>query len=314
MKIIYFGTNHFSRLILEKLVAESIHEIMAVVTQPSDEKALKKNPYNHEVELFINSLVNTDIQIIKPVKASDLEFLDKLRSMEPDLIIVASYGQILKKSLLDIPKYGCINVHPSLLPKYRGASPVQWTILNGKTNTGITFIKMTPGMDDGPILFQTDTVLEKDWTALEALDYLGKKSANDLVSLLNNCKDESDMRSLFEKSIDQNHDQATFCPLIKKEMSEVKPQEMTAQHIINMYKAFQPWPGIYLIENNKRYKISEINFETLRITPDKEVGIFAILEKKLYIKTTDGYVETNKIQPEGKNIITGEEFIRGYIK
>src|SRR3989338_5421618 len=161
-KLIFFGTNHFSRLILEKLVNECSHEITAIVTQPADEKELKKNIYNHEV-LSYSSTLGISTKILTPDKASDHEFLEKIKELEPDLIIVASYGQILKPALLDIPKYGCVNIHPSLLPHLRGASPVQSIILNGETETGITFIKMTPGMDDGPVLFQKRYSIESNW-------------------------------------------------------------------------------------------------------------------------------------------------------
>ena len=313
-KLIFFGTNHFSRLILEKLVNECSHEITAIVTQPADEKELKKNIYNHEV-LSYSSTLGISTKILTPDKASDHEFLEKIKELEPDLIIVASYGQILKPALLDIPKYGCVNIHPSLLPHLRGASPVQSIILNGETETGITFIKMTPGMDDGPVLFQKRYSIESNWTSVEALDYLGKASAQELVSVLNRLNSTNDLQAWIASGKEQDDAKATFCPLIKKEMGEVKPEIMTIAMIINMYKAFQPWPGIYVMFNNKRIKLVNISIQSVSsVATGSHIFVNMPDNKTLLLKATYGFIEIKNIQTEGKNVITGEEFIRGYLK
>ncbi len=321
MKIVFFGTNYVSNAVFKKLKQESIHEIVAVVTQEVNEKDLKKSRINHE--LFADILEKNTFpkdKVFTPKKASDPEFIKTLKSLEPDLFVVISYGQILKKELLDVPKYGIINIHYSKLPHLRGASPVQWAILNGEKETGISFIKMTQGLDDGPILFSKDYKIDPNWNSKDALSFLAEESAVEFNNFLNNIKTGEDLLKVYENSPSQDHDKATFCYIIKKEMGEIDFRNDDDIVIMRKNKAFFTWPGTYFKYQGSLPKIKQgsivklVDLEGVSvISSNTGPGEFFSQNGELYIQTTKNPLLIKRIQLEGKNIITGQDFVRGYM-
>ena len=257
-----------------------------------------------------------NISLLQPQKIK--EIYSKIKELKPDIIITAAYGQVIPKNILNIPKFGCINIHGSLLPKYRGASPIQYAILNGDDETGITIIEMNEKMDEGAIISQKDIKIENTDTASSLHDKLSNLSANLLLETL---------PKIFEKKIEyitQDHNKATYTKILKKENGKIDWKK-NANEIENMIRAFYPWPGTYSEFSptspvkgilNLEFRIKRLKIIKAKILETKnnlEPGI--ILEtkdKNLAVKCNKNALILEKVQPEGKNIMSGQEFLRGY--
>src|ERR1700690_3047428 len=179
MRIVFMGTAELSCASLETLARDQRFSIVAVVTQPDRPKGRELKPQPSPVKLLAEQL---RLPVLQPARARDEKFINELRGLAPDLIVVAAYGQILPPAILDLPRHGCLNVHTSLLPKYRGAAPIQWAIANGETETGVTIMKMDAGLDTGPILAQQRTPIESADDAATLHDRLGRLGAELLLA------------------------------------------------------------------------------------------------------------------------------------
>jgi methionyl-tRNA formyltransferase len=233
MKIIFLGTAELSCASLEKLAG--IFSIIAVVTQPDKPKGREMKLQFSPVKILAEKL---KLPVLQPAKARDEKFISELRQLKPDLIAVVAYGQILPQSILDLPKFGCLNVHTSLLPKYRGASPIQSAILNGETETGVTIMKMDAGLDTGEIISQARTPIlpEDDLQTLH--DRLAQLGAELLLETI----PDYVAGKILPKP--QPAEGASYAAKIKKEDGKINWNE-PAEKILNRLRAFTPWPGVF---------------------------------------------------------------------
>jgi len=301
-RIIFFGTPEFSAIILKKLINSPFCPI-AVVTAPDklkDRKQILTPSLTKKLSLKKN------IPVFQPASfKNNPQIIKELNNLKPDLFIVAAYGLILPLEALNIPKEGCINVHPSLLPKYRGASPIQQTILNGDKKTGTTLMLMDEKMDHGPIIGQEE--LKEEIVSInypELSEKLANLSANLLIEVLPKFLTKE------IKLINQNHQKAIFVKLISKENGKIdwtKP----AHKIERMIRAYCPWPGTYTILTTKKLKI--IRVEVLKIDHQKQPGTIFLTDNKIpAVACGKNALILKEIQLAGKNIITGKEFANGY--
>jgi len=300
MKIIFFGTPKFSADILSYLFFNKV-DIVAVIPQP-DHIRNKKIEYPEVKKIAKNYL--EDLDIYQPEKASDKSFIDELKKYNADLFVVAAYGQILKQELLDIPKLDCINVHASLLPKYRGASPIRSAILNGDKKTGITIMKMVLKMDSGPIIEQKEIEITQGMnfsTLEEELCSISKPLLLDII------KRYERNEIIFHP---QDETKVSYAPKVTKELREIN-FENTSSSILNKVLAFANEPGAFCkisINNEiKELKIFKIKLSDIKLKP-KELNI---INKSILVGTSDGCIELIEVQLEGKNKMAASNFIHG---
>ena len=295
LKIVYFGTPDWAVPPLEGLVSKGF-QVPMVITQPDRFIGRKKVSTPCAVKNFA---LQKNLSVFSPNKIKDVDVINQIKRQDPDIIIVCAYGQILPQDLLDPPRFGSFNIHFSLLPKFRGASPVQASILAGDSTTGISIQKMVMKLDAGPILSESKPIkiLESDTSRT-----LGEKlSAHSKILLL----DSIDKILSNKRLIQQDETKATFCGLIKKEMGRINWSEDTPELINRKLRAYDPWPGIYSYDiNGKRISFLEIEI-------NREQTKQGVIQKDFSIGCRDGSVKLKIIKPEGKNIMSGEEFLRG---
>jgi methionyl-tRNA formyltransferase len=235
IRTVFMGTPELARTCLEALLKSEVTEVVAVVTQPDRPKGrdLKLQPSPVKTLALENK-----VQVLQPERARNEDFVQQLREAQPELIAVAAFGQILPQSILDLPRFGCLNVHTSLLPKYRGAAPIQWSILNGDTETGVTIMKMDAGMDTGPILAQEETAITPDDTSETLHDRLAMMGAGLLVRTI------PDYVGGTIQSRAQPSEGATYASKIKKSDGQIDWNQ-PARVIWNRVRGLAPWPGAF---------------------------------------------------------------------
>jgi len=299
MRLIFLGTPEFAVPILAALI-NSDHEVVGVVTQPDRPKGrdLKKTP--SAIKVFAQE---KGLALYQPEKVSAPEFLNSMRQLKPDLAIVASFGQIFKKELLELPRLGCWNVHASLLPKYRGATPITRSILEGESQTGVSLMKMGEGVDDGPVLTQATQSIQPDDTKGELEIRLAELGA-DLIR-----KNLEDLLNQKREPKPQEHSLATFTTKLKKEDSKIS-WEKSALEIHNLVRAMNPAPGAFSFWKGNRLKIwrTEIINET-----SKQPGeIFKVLKDQVYVATGSGGIALKEVQLPGKKSMPISTFCAGH--
>ncbi|WP_058485312.1 methionyl-tRNA formyltransferase [Defluviitalea phaphyphila] len=302
MKVVFMGTPDFAVPSLQKLIDEK-YDIAAVITQPDRPKGRGKKMMPPPVKVLA---LKYNIPVFQPEKVKNPEFIEKLRSIAPDLIIVIAFGQILPKEILDMPKFGCINVHGSLLPKYRGAAPIQWAIINGEKVTGVTTMFMDEGMDTGDIILKRELPIEEDDTAGDIHDKMSILGAELLKETLDNLIRGNIRR---EK---QNDKEATYAPMLKKEMGLINWGE-TSEKIINLVRGLSPWPSAYTFYKDQMIKIWKVqNYN--KNYKDNSIGeiVEVIKNKGIVVKTGDGSVLITEIQAQNGRRMTVEEYLRGH--
>jgi len=303
MKVVFFGTPQFAVPFLNHLEESDQIEIEAVVTQPDKPVGRKKEIMESPVKKFTKKI---NLPVFQPKKLkNNPKFVELLKELEPDFIVVIAYGVILPPEILDIPKYDCINIHASLLPKYRGASPIQSAILNGDKETGISFMSLDEDLDTGDVYLLKKITVEKKDTQ----ESLSKKLSDFGAILLPYTL--KDIEDKILTPIPQKESLATYCGKISKEDAEIDPKKETAEKIFNKLRAFTPWPGIYMIFNSKRLKLLEINIYKGEEKVDS--GVLTSKNKKILLGTKSGILEITKLQPEGKKALSAKEFINGFL-
>jgi methionyl-tRNA formyltransferase len=235
LKIVFMGTAELSCASLEKLARDKFFSIVAVVTQPDKPKGRELKLQFSPVKILAEKL---NLPLLQPAKARDEKFISELRELKPDLIVVVAYGQILPQAILDLPKFGCVNVHTSLLPKYRGASPIQSVILDGETETGVTIMKMDAGLDTGDIITQTRTPISPEDNSQTLHDRLAQLGAELLARTI------PDFVAGKIKPRPQPAEGASYAAKIKKEDGRIDWNQ-PAQKILDQLRAFTPWPGAF---------------------------------------------------------------------
>ena len=310
MKIVFMGTPDFAATSLNALI-EANYNIESVVTNPDRPKGRgMKMLYTPVKEVAISK----NIPIFQPERVRNNEdFINKIKEINPDVICVVAYGKILPKEILDIPKYGCINVHASLLPKYRGAAPIQWAILNGDKETGVTTMYMDVGMDTGDMILTEKVQIDENETTGELWDRLAKIGGKLLVETLKQIENGNAPR------IPQGNN-FTIAPMLDKEMSKIDWENKTAEEIKNLVRGLNPIMGAYTLLNGKKIKFwkvevannlgyDEDNIKMLQngtvIVSDPRDGIF--------IKTKKGILRVLEIQGENAKKMPIQDFLRGNI-
>ncbi len=313
IKTVLMGTPWFAENIFRKF-HESLKdkfEIIAVVTAPDKPSGRRQIPTPSPVKKWAEK---ENINILQPDKISQPEWINKIKDLNPELIILTAYGQIIPQEILDIPKYGALNIHPSLLPKYRGASPIQAAILNGEKETGVCLIVMDEKMDHGDIVANSKFKIQDSKITYPELS----KKLSDLGAelLIQTLPDWIEGKIRPRK---QDHKQATLCRVIKKEDGKIQWQK-NAEEIERMIRAFNPWPGTYCeirnlnIKNqNKNLKLKIISADAINKNTDHEIGqVFLDENNNLYAQAGKGILILKEIQLEGKKPLSAKEFLNGH--
>lgn len=317
MKIVFFGTPDFAEKSLESLY-NAKYEIEAVVTNVDKPKGRGMKLIPSPVKQFA---LEKGLTIMQPQKVkNNEEFIQEIKNIKPDVICVVAYGKILPKEILEIPKLGCINVHGSLLPKYRGAAPIQWAVLNGDKKTGITTMYMAEGMDTGDMILKKEVEIGENETTGELWDRLSEVGAELLMQTL----------ELIEKGKaprEKQGDEYTLAPMLNKEMAKIDWENKTAIEIKNLIRGLNPILGAYSFLNGKKIKLwkSEIltyselqnkfpEIENYKYRIEKvQPGtiLFSDSTKGLYIKAKDGIISVLEIQGENARKMGINDFLRG---
>ncbi len=302
MRILFMGTSEFAVPALRELITHEF-EIIGVVTQPDRPSGRGKrlNPPPVKIVATEHSL-----PVYQPEKVRKPDFMSVLERLAPDVIIVAAFGQLLPQTVLDIPPCGTINLHPSLLPKYRGAAPIQWALMNGETETGVTLMLLDAGEDTGDIISTATIPIRDEDTAFTLTDQLARLGASQLIRLL------TDMPvGAPPPATPQNDAAATHAPRLTKEIGHIDWNQ-PATTIHNLVRGTAIWPGAYtFFRDNHRLKI--ISCQPLLQTLAAPSGTLEIVEKrKLLVATTDGSLQLLKIQPATKKVMEAGDFINGY--
>ncbi len=298
-KVIFMGTPEFAIPPLEALY--ETENLVAVVTQPDKPRGrgLKKLPSPVK-----NWAISKGIKVMEPEKIKDnSQFLEELKKLNPDLIVVCAYGKILPGEVLKIPKHGCWNIHASLLPKYRGASPINWAIIEGEKETGVTIMLMDEGMDTGPILLQKKIPIDEEETSVELakkLSNLGKEALLEALSLYKKGK---------LKPVPQPEDGVSYAPIIKKEDGFFTFEE-PAIKIERKVRGLLPWPGAYTFFKNKLLKI--FSAKSIPLDFDAKPGTILKLNRDgILVATSEGAILLREVQLEGKKRMSAYEFACG---
>ena len=301
MKIVFMGTPDFARDSL-KAVVEAGHEVVLVVTNPDKPKGRGMKFIPSDVKKYA---IEQNLEVVQPVKVrNNPEFVEQLKNINPDVICVVAYGKIIPKEILDIPRLGCINVHGSLLPKYRGAAPIQWAVLNGDKETGITTMFMDVGMDTGDMINKEVVQIGDDETTGELWDRLSIIGANLLVKTLEDLENGTYKR-------EKQGDDFTVAPMIKKEMAKIDWENQTSSEIKNLVRGLNPFMGAFSFLNDKKIKIWKV--EKLNDKSEKEPGTVLVSDSKagLVIATNDGAVSVLEIQGENSKRMGISDYLRG---
>lgn len=302
-KIILFATPEFAIPTLKALYADDKYEIILVVTQPDKPQGRKQILTPSPIKILAQEY---NLNVFQPINLKKEESIQYLKKFFPDLIIVVAYGKIISQEILDIPIHKSINIHPSLLPLYRGPSPIQTAILNGDKKTGVTIMIIDQLMDHGPILAQEEIILNPNDNAQDLHDQLAKKGANLLLKTIPKYL----KKEIFPQ--EQNHRQATLSKILTREDGLINWQKK-ATEIFNQIRAFTPWPGAYTFLQDKRIKIIKANL-TSKITKKNESGKITIIDQDIFVACADYYLQIKQLQLDGKNETSAKEFILGHKK
>lgn len=304
MKIIFMGTPDFAAESL-KAIYEAGHEILSVVTNPDRPKGRGMKLIATPVKQYAQE---KKIKIYQPQKVKgNTEFIEEIKSQKPDVICVVAYGKILPNEILEIPKYGCINVHASLLPKYRGAAPIQWAVLNGDKTTGVTTMYMDTGMDTGDMILKEEVQIGEYETTGELWERLSKIGAKLLVKTL------KEIEAGTVKREKQGTDY-TMAPMLEKSMAQIDWENQTAEQIKNLVRGLNPIMGAYTYVNDKKIKFWKVELKPItEEIAKKENGtvILADCKKGLEFKAKDGIIKVIEIQGENGKRMKAEDYLRG---
>ena len=298
IKVVYMGTPEFAVNALRRIHEEG-YDIIGCFTQPDKQKGRSSKLIAPPVKVCAEEF---GIPVFQPEKIREEEYVEKLRSLNPDVIVVAAFGQILPESILNIPKYGCINIHASLLPKYRGAAPIEWAVIDGEKETGVTTMYMEKGLDTGDMIEKAVTEIGADETAEELRSRLADMGAELIISTLKNVISGNCSR---EK---QDDSKSNYAVMLKKEMGKVDWND-PADKIERLIRGLQPWPVVYATLNDNNRKIYAASVEGDR---DGEPGeIVEVTKKNFVVKCGSGSLRIKSVQPEGKKRMDSVAFLNG---
>ena len=300
------GTPDFAVPVLQSLI-NSRHEVVAVVTQPDRPKGRGKNMQFSPVK---ECALAHNIPVMQPVNVSVPEVIDELRAYEPELIVVVAFGQFVTKKIREMPKYGCINVHASLLPKYRGAGPIQWAVINGEKESGVTTMYMCREIDKGDMLLKDTVTLDPKETGDSLHDKLSMMGGPLLLKTIDQLEDGSAVR------IPQCEEESTYAPKLEKTMGNID-WTMDADRIERLVRGLNSWPGTFTKIHGKTVKIWDCDVVCQEALTESQAaaapGTVIVSEKdQLIVKAGNGALSLRMLQPEGKKNMTVDAYLRGY--
>lgn len=300
MRIVFMGTPDFAVPSLEALLRSDDH-VVGVVTRPDRPKGRGQTLVAPPVKVVAEQ---AGIPVVQPLKIRTPDFLETLAGWKPDLIAVAAFGRILHAPILTLPPMGCVNVHGSLLPKYRGAAPIQWALINGETETGITTMLMDEGMDTGPMLLQAKIPILPDDTAGTLAPRLARLGGQLLVQTI------AGLRAGTITPIPQDHAQATMAPLLKKEDGAID-WTMSASALVNRIRGLSPWPGAYTFHGSERWTIWKA-----AAAPDPASSgpgtVLAVTKQSIKVATGEGTLELLEIQTANSKRMSVGHYLAGH--
>lgn len=301
MRVVFMGTPTFAVGSLKALTESGKHEIVGVVTQPDRPKGRGNKVIMTPVKEYA---LEQGFTVYQPEKVKTPEFVQILRDMNPEIIVVAAFGQFLSKEILDMPKFGCINVHASILPKYRGAAPIQYAIIKGEKESGVTIMKMDIGMDTGDMLDKVIVPISENMTMGELHDELMVKGATLLLEVM------EQIQAGTANPIPQNNAEATYATLLNRSM-ECIDWSKTAKEVHDLIRGFNPEPSTFTsLPNGKKLKIwgSQLTDKTSEAKPGTVVEIN---KRTFYVACGTGVIEITEVQPESKKRMPAQVFING---
>lgn len=302
LRIIFMGTPEFAVPSL-KMLHEAGYKIVAVVTQPDKPKGRGNKLSESPVKEFA---ISKGIEVLQPVKVRTKEFVDSLKEFNPNLFVTAAYGRILTAEVLAIPEFGCINVHGSLLPKYRGASPIQTAIINGEKITGITTMFTDVGMDTGDILLKSEIEIGENITSSELHDILSELGAKALKNTIEALLDGN------LKRIPQENALSTHCAMLQKETGKIdwnKP----AKDVHNLVRGTNPWPGAFTYHSGQRLRIWKTEVMDGNYDHAKHGQILVFKKGEFIVKAKDGLIKILELQADSSRRMTSKEFAAGHL-
>ncbi len=299
MKIVFMGTPDLAAQVLDTMMKSGC-EVTLAVTQPDRPKGRGRGVIKTPVRECADKW---GIPVFSPVKVKNPEAVERLREEAPDLIVVAAFGQILSKEILELPRYGCVNVHASLLPKYRGAAPIQWAVIDGEEKSGVTIMQMDEGLDTGDILLQQEILLADDETGESLYGKMAELGGKLLVKAL----------PMIEAGaltpVKQDHSASTYASMLKKEMGNID-WSMPAVKIERLVRGLNSWPGAYTFMNGKMLKIwgSSVTGREAAGEPGTVAGTD---KKSIYVNCGEGLLSLDEVQYEGKKRMSAQAFLLG---
>jgi methionyl-tRNA formyltransferase len=311
LKLVFCGTPQFAVPTLEALLAAG-HEIALVVSQPDRPvgRSQQLTPPPVKQSALAAGLPAGGLSVVQPEKIrNNLEFRAQLESIQPDAIVVVAYGRIIPPWMLALPRLGCINLHGSLLPKYRGAAPIQWAVAMGDAFTGNTTMLLEEGLDTGPILLQQTIEIAPNQTAVDLFEILARAGAPLVVETL------AGLASSAIHPLPQNHSFATFAPILDREDGRMDFAARTAHELFNRWRGFQPWPGAFTTLNGKKlivHRMTVADAAAFTTSASANPGSIHIENHRLFATCADGTcLEFLEVQLEGKKRLPAAEFLRG---
>ena len=303
MRIVFMGTPDFAVDSLAALVESSDHEIVAVITQPDRPKGRGQKVLMTPVKEYA---LEKNLVVLQPAKIRIPEFIEELKALAPELIVVVAFGQFLPKEILELPKYGCINVHASLLPKYRGAAPIHYAVMNGEKESGVTIMRMDKGMDTGAMLAKVATYIGEDMTMGELHNELKVAGAHLLLEVIRGIEDGT------IKDMPQNDAEATYASLLDKEIEKIEWSK-SASEIHNKVRGLNPWPGAYtLLPDGRKLKIWQTRVMTKENAGTKPGTVVAFSKEGFIVACGNGCLEVIEVQPESKKKMPADVYCNGY--
>lgn len=302
MKIVFMGTPDFAVPSLEMLVNEG-YEVVAAVTQPDKPKGRGNKLTAPPVKEFA---IKNGIQVLQPAKIKTSEFVEQIRELQPDLLITAAYGKILSKELLEVPVLGCINVHGSLLPAYRGAAPINWAVINGEEKTGITTMFTDVGLDTGDMLLKSELAIGPDMTVGELHDKMAVLGAQVLRETL------LELKKGTLKRIPQDDSVSTYAPMMNKELGLIDWSKK-ASEIHNLVRGTDPWPGAYTLLEGNRMRVWKTVLTKESADSCQENGrILKVDDQGILVKCPDENLLLLEVQFDSSRRMSVKEYIRGH--
>jgi len=303
LRIVFMGTAELACPILRALHSQPDFEIVGVVTQPD-------RPQGRHLELQGSAVkqvaLSTGLPLLQPERARDAQFLDELGKLQPDLVVVVAYGQILPQTLLDLPRFGCLNVHTSLLPKYRGAAPIQWTLLNGDSETGVTIMKMDAGLDTGPILAMKGIAIRPEDDAETLHDRLAELGAALVIPTIR------DFAAGKIEPRPQPAEGASYARKIKKQDGRIDWTQ-SASAIVNRIRAFTPWPGAFtFLQAEPNPQLLKIWKAAVELGGEGNTGEVIRCDKEgIVVRCGEESLRITELQREGGRRVTAQQFLAG---